>query len=573
MRINIFTKIVFIIILLLIPIIVVYHYSNQVTVQVVREELKASNLNKLSFLLSQAEGQMNRLSTDSLLMSDDPALLELQLNGPGMTTYERQKMVRMLQSHIMLQTIVGDWLSNIKVYLPDQQQIYSTESEISFNKDQLGSKLQSGWQYVPFGDSHRFIWYSVSPAAGYADPDAADSIVEVSFDEYYLRMMLELYKADGKGDPFLFKPGTGTIVTHSANMDHVNTLITQWNQQGMKDIQKEEIVELNGQQYVASYLKSRLLGWYLVDYIPLQEMLGPITKSKNLFYMSTGLLLLLGIIASFLLYRHVLVPIRRLSNNVQRIKRGEYSARIIHRGHHEFTFLFNRFNEMAHQIQELVERVYVERIRSRDATLKHLQSQINPHFLYNCLFFIKSKASLGDEDAVVEMSLNLGEYFRYTTRSGNDTGRLEDEIKLITNYLKIQNMRMRRFEFAIDIPAGMMGLQIPRLLLQPLVENAVIHGVESREGLGYIKVWGVEGETDCQFIVEDNGAGMETDKLEALKQKLLTPLDDEMGCGLWNVNQRLLLKFGEGSGLWFEPSELGGLKVTLQWRKAKEEGN
>ncbi len=121
---------------------------------------------------------------------------------------------------------------------------------------------------------------------------------------------------------------------------------------------------------------------------------------------------------------------------------------------------------MAEQIQELIEKVYKETLRSREATLKQLQSQINPHFLYNCLFYIKNMASLGEKEAVVAMSLNLGEYYRYTTRLENPMTTIREEMKLIQNYLEIQTMRMQRLGYEIAIPEDMMELEIPRLLIQ-----------------------------------------------------------------------------------------------------------
>src|SRR5690606_39681649 len=123
---------------------------------------------------------------------------------------------------------------------------------------------------------------------------------------------------------------------------------------------------------------------------------------------------------------------------------GYFSVRLNYSARNEFSLLFARFNIMAQRIQELIENVYEEKLRRREATLKQLQSQINPHFLYNCLFFIKNMARMKNEEAVVAMSLNLGEYFRYTTRLGNQTATLAEELSVIVNYLEIQNLRMRR---------------------------------------------------------------------------------------------------------------------------------
>ena len=149
---------------------------------------------------------------------------------------------------------------------------------------------------------------------------------------------------------------------------------------------------------------------------------------------------------------------------------------------------------MAAEIEQLIQKVYVEQLRSREANLKQLQSQINPHFLYNCFALIRSLTRLGKHDSVMEMALHLSKYYRYTTRVEKQSASLQEELDLIESYLKIQQLHISHLHYEIDIPDHMRHLDIPRLLLQPLVENAVIHGIERVERDGIITVSG--GQTD-----------------------------------------------------------------------------
>jgi two-component system sensor histidine kinase YesM len=259
-------------------------------------------------------------------------------------------------------------------------------------------------------------------------------------------------------------------------------------------------MEIDKQQYLVSYVKSTQLDWYLVDYVPVQKILSPITMTRKLFYISIGLLLMMSVLASFILYRNVQIPIGKMIQSVQKVKRGDLSARIDYKAKNEFDFLIQRFNEMATQIQVLVEDVYAEKIRSREATLKQLQSQIHPHFLYNSLFFIINSAEMEDKESVVAMSQNLAEFYRYTTRVEKQVVRLQEEVNFVIHYLNIQRLRIHRLVYDIRIPDDMLNESVPRLILQPLVENAILHGIERSTESDHITI---KGEQDVRLEPSD----------------------------------------------------------------------
>ncbi|WP_167859777.1 sensor histidine kinase [Paenibacillus cymbidii] len=569
-----FTKVVVIFLLLLIPVIALYTYSNQVSVAVVRDAVKTINFNQLSFLGKQMDGQVERLSTNAILYANDPMTQELQYETMSGDTSDRINTIRIIQDHINLQAEISSWNADISLYFRTAQQVVSTLRDVfDFDERDLPSAPTGGWQYVKAdaGAEARFNWFAYYPVYAYNRPQEAKIVVRMSFGSGHLQDMLDEYKANGQGDPFLFHPAYGVLTNRTPQADHVGELAAYLQGASLGVSDPALTIRLNGRQYMISYIRSNNLGWYLVDYIPMQDVLAPITKSRNLFYGSTVLLLTICVVASFMLYRNVQVPVRRLVQGVQKIKRGDYSARVKDVGAGDFSFLFSRFNEMTQQIQELVETVHVEQLRSREALLKQLQSQINPHFLYNCLYFIKNVAKLGDREAVVAMALNLGDYFRYTTRLVNQTALLREEIDVIVNYLTIQNLRMERLEFTIAIPEEMNGLAIPRLFLQPIVENAIVHGIEPLEGLGVIAITGMRDEDGLRVAVEDNGVGMSDEALARLQARIASGEEEEGGStGLWNVDKRLSLMYGPGSGVYVSRSALGGLKVEAVFRLAGE---
>ncbi|TBL70389.1 sensor histidine kinase [Paenibacillus thalictri] len=586
---TIFTRIIVLIVLLLTPVLILYSYSNKVSVDVVKNELQSSSLNQLSFFLRQFDSTVEQLSMFPVILGADPYIRDFVDHGQG-TGYDALKEQPRIAERIGLQSVSSAWMNELTLYLPKENRVVSTNIFKSYRKDDVALYAPiPGWSYVPQQLSPevevssansaktagqpvhmQFIRQIVEPV-GATDPRNITAMIQVGFPSENISTMLDQVKAGGKGDPFFYKPGVEPITNNSSATDMLAELLPILSKQQLGAI-GNRVAELKGRQFYVNYVKSSQLDWYLVDYVPVQNILAPITKTSILFYTTLALLLAMSMLAAYLLYRHVQYPIRRLMHGVTMLGQGVFSARVKNKANNEFDYLFDKFNEMAAQIQELVERVYAEKLRLREATLKQLQAQINPHFLYNSLFYVINTAMLGDTEAVVAMAQNLAEYYRYTTRIEDQAAPLKDELKLVDNYLTIQNLRMHRLEYEIDVPETMLGMRIPRLLLQPIVENAIVHGIEKKPGEGLIRIYGVENGERIELVVEDNGAGMTEEALRELERRLEAPLNGEIGFGVWNVHQRLQYMFGEGAGLIIAHSAAGGMKVTLRWTRSKEGG-
>jgi len=567
-RFTVYRKLLLLILLLLVPILAVYTMSNQKTVGVVKEEIYKSNKNQLLFFASQLDRKIEDTASYSIMLLQDRSLSDYRnLNYYTNYTGGYTNVIRVKNAvidRLALQQAMSGWISRLTVFAPQFQDVLSTDYTIAYDEDYLVRNAGKGWRY----DRQRqdFFWYAADPQDGLVNPLQAKLIIETRVPKKRIEEMLGTYEADDERHPFLYRPGEEEIRYDDGDDPAFRALVRQLDRERVEPA-FNRLTRIEGEEYVVNLIRMDSIGWYLVDYVPLEKILTPITKSRNSFYLVIAMLLLLGLAAAVMLYRTVQVPVRELLKNMQRLRIGDFSARIRGRDSGEFGILYERFNAMARQIQELVEKVYTEQLRSREATLKQLQAQINPHFLYNSLYYIKNMARLGEVEAVEAMALNLGDYYRYTTRNENQTPQLKDEVALLRSYLEIQNLRMKRIGYEIDIPDGMLGIQIPRLLLQPLVENAIVHGIEPKEGDGLIVIRGRETADHYEIRVEDNGVGLPGQELEELRRKIGQQLDEEMGCGLWNVNQRLMYRFGEEAALSVEPSALGGLSVGFRWRK------
>ncbi|UJF32923.1 sensor histidine kinase [Paenibacillus hexagrammi] len=567
-KINIFSKILVLLILLLIPIVALYGFTNRITNNVIQEQIQSSNLNQLSFFLHQLDSNVERLAMSPVILGSDPYIREF-IDRREDPSYDMLREQSRIMEKLSLQSVSNGWVNELTIVIPDAKTVLS--SSIFVNGTDTWpwkSPVHRTWNYASPGDekSSGSFYREISEPVRAEYLDQARVLYQVRFSAQNLIQLLDVYKQDKRSDPFLFD-GQSTAILNSSSAAAVSDEIgTMLSGRSLPPSGQEQL-DIQGQQYLISYVKSDQLGWYLIDYVPLQKILSPITKTRQLFYGATALLLVMSILASFLLYRNVQIPLIKMIQSVQKVKRGDLSARITYRAKNEFDFLIQRFNEMAQRIQVLVEDVYAEKIRSREATLKQLQSQIHPHFLYNSLFFIINSAEMEDKESVVAMAQSLAAYYRYTTRVENQMVLLREEVEWVGHYLNIQTLRITRLTYEISVPEEMMEERIPRLILQPLVENAIVHGIERSPRANRITITGEQDADWNRLIVEDNGDGASKEDLERLHKQLRSSMTDEVGCGTWNVHSRMYYQFGEGSGLTFQLGESGGMRSILTWSR------
>ncbi|THF78727.1 sensor histidine kinase [Cohnella fermenti] len=570
-RINLFRKIAIILIAMLIPIAALYYLSNRTSTEVLRDELDRSNTSKLDFFQSQVNANIDSISYWPNLLIHDPDISELRDSPAPIGPYldlEAITLVKRIQQKLSTQQSSINWKSSLYIYSPKLERVVTDNDAVRYDDAELKRRMKMGWQVKPSGSGiegeYEFSLLTTSPFSAFNNPDKANLIIEVRFDSKNIVGMLDNFKSDSRRDPFFYKEGVGLIYNSSADRTLAKELVAMLERKSLMHASNQTL-SLEGKKYLVNTMWSDTTQWYLIDYIPYSDVVGPIVKSNVLFYCAVASLLVMGCVLAYLLYAQVQIPMKKLVQSFQRLKQEDYSVRLVPKGNGEFSYVFMRFNSMVEQIQELFDKVYMEKIHVREAKLKQLQSQINPHFFYNCFSFISSMAKLENYKAIVAMSQNLSSYYRYTTRQERDFVKLSEELDFVTSYLEIQRLRMSRLTFEVELPSWLRHLEIPPLLVQPLVENAVKHGVEEKAGEAAIRLTVAEEGGFVRIRVTDNGKGMTEPALRSLREKLQRPMDESMGCGLWNVNQRLLLRYGEEAGMTIASSEPGGLEVALFW--------
>lgn len=245
---------------------------------------------------------------------------------------------------------------------------------------------------------------------------------------------------------------------------------------------------------------------------------------------------------------------------------------IEHEEKDEFGYLYNRFNQMLNKLQALIDQDFKQKLMMQRAELKQLQSQINPHFLYNSFFILNSLARTGDTERIEEFTNMLGEYFRFITRNGEDNVLLAEETRHSRMYTEIQKLRFSRrirVEFD-DLPKEMENIRVPRLIIQPIIENAYEHSLEKMTEDGLLRVAFELDQTEARIIVENNGNRLSDTEIEALQNRLDSTTESYEMTGMMNIHRRIILTYGRNSGLLLSRGELNSLKVVIRI-KLKEE--
>lgn len=295
------------------------------------------------------------------------------------------------------------------------------------------------------------------------------------------------------------------------------------------------------------------------------EMEVQMMKTIEFSVIMLGIVVVGALFSSVMISNSISKPIKQLSHITNQVARGDLSVRSNIQNGVEVKSLSDSLNIMIEKLSNLIETVKIEQTNLREAELKLLQEQINPHFLYNTLDTITWLAEAGKSAEVVEMVGSLSNYFRTSLSKGKDMVSLKDEELHVRSYLQIQRLRYEDIlAYEIKIPERLGMYRIPKITLQPLVENALYHGIKNKRGLGKIEITGRMEKETIILVVRDNGIGMTKERLQQVVEVLCSKKEYSKDFyGLYNVNERLRLYFGQEFGLHIHSTYKEGTEVTI----------
>ena len=329
--------------------------------------------------------------------------------------------------------------------------------------------------------------------------------------------------------------------------------------------------KMEGQRWLIEQQQIGYTGWNLVVVNSISSLA---TENYSLHFVAWLTLLLVGIILTFidtLVFRNFTEPIYRLLYTMEKFGTGSYKVRAKEKGVGELKNLIKHFNVMADKLEEQMEEIRRNEQEKQRMEKKLLQSQINPHFLYNTLDSIIWMIRSEEYDGAGEMVSLLAKFFRISLSQGKDMIPLKKELEHATSYLAIQNIRFKdKFEFQVNADPNLLNYLCPKLSIQPLLENAIYHGMEGMYEDGEIEIRIYEKEGAIKIEVADNGSGMTAEKLDYIMHNKVISSKRGSGIGVRNVNERIQLIYGKNYGITIASELDEGTVATITIPKMEE---
>lgn len=320
--------------------------------------------------------------------------------------------------------------------------------------------------------------------------------------------------------------------------------------------------------YTKNY--SSLTGWTAVGVINTGELLRERTRIINFYFTLSGLCLLFAALAAFIISSTITRPLKELESTMHRVEEGNLSIQANTRINNEIGHLGKTFNTMVAKIKALMETAVANEEAKRKSEINALQAQINPHFLYNTLDSIIWMSASGKNEEVTDMTEALAKLFRTSISQGENYVPLRNEMENIKSYLTIQKMRYgEKLSYLLEVDDRYLNCMVPKLILQPIVENALYHGIKLSPEAGTIRIGALEKGGELILTVSDNGVGMTPDQLAHLFD---AKENGDRGIGILNVQNRIRLCYGQRYGLQYYSEPGTGTRVEIHLPLAGQEG-
>ncbi|WP_438445105.1 sensor histidine kinase [Gorillibacterium sp. sgz5001074] len=333
---------------------------------------------------------------------------------------------------------------------------------------------------------------------------------------------------------------------------------------GNKELSKK--IEINGVRYLLRMDTSAQTGWKIVSMLPLEELYKNITRLTMTTTVITLSLVGVSFIFAFVFSRSIVRPVQNLVKLMRIGETGVFEKQFVIEREDEIGQLARSFNKMSARIRTLINDIYVEKVVQKELELQMLKNQINPHFLYNTLESIRMVAEARKAEDIAEMAYSLGKILRYGISLNRDVVKVREEVEHLEQYVMLQKVRFDElFEIQLEIDEAILDHYMLKLILQPIVENAIYHGLSMRRSEGLIQVRGYSDDNrSLLFEVSDNGCGMDPEKVDGMNAAFRDVNSKMAGIGLYNVNKRIQLYYGSPYGLTIVSTPGAGTTVLVR---------
>ncbi|MFB5678880.1 sensor histidine kinase [Paenibacillus terreus] len=527
---------------------------------IVRQEIVNSLSSRVELFTDMLDGDFDRIIKLLQEYVNDDDLMKLSTSSEIMPDIERTQAVLRLKHQMDLLKRSSDLAINATAFIPMMNRSVdsNTNAIIDFDAEMFRALSQTTNMYgdpFVFWDNRVFI----SMPYGYLD-DGPLFLLAVEISGEKISSKLKQFAQEGS----IAVLASSRMEWTSSSPDETNMSKKMLARLESADAKAPQSITIGNTDYLFAGQKSDILNAKLVMFVPIERIEQPLDRYRVWAFVWFGVSVLIIIAFSFGMYRLIHRPLKLLVHSFRKIEHGRFDISIEYPFTDEFGYLYKQLNAMVRELERLIYKVYEQQYRARLAELRHLQSQINPHFLYNTFFILYRMAKQEGNENIVRLTKHLGEYFQFITRDGSEEATLADEVAHAKSYTEIQTIRFSnrisvRFS---EVPKEVELLAVPRLILQPIIENAFVHSLEKKAKGGLLEVdFGIT-KTELLIRIEDNG-GIDEEKVAQLQTLLNTQQDVTVTTGMINVHRRLQIKYGGPAGLRISPGDLGGLRIIV----------
>lgn len=388
------------------------------------------------------------------------------------------------------------------------------------------------------------------------------------------KSIFDIYKDSsfGKDSTIFIIDENGYVVSHP-DKKKISTRIETSQIEKINQNSGSFTTEIDGKNYMIVYNAIASSKWTLIATIPMDYI-----QSNNQWLLNTNLIIIMisfifVILISVWVSSKIASPLERVGKAMKQLEKGDFEVRLDYDSNNEMGKIYKRYNAMAAEIKNLMEVIRKEEKKKKEAYIKVLQAQIKPHFLYNTLFTIKCLASIKKQSQIEELLDSLIKLLMASISKGGEFVSVYEEIDYIKNFALIQKYRFEdKFKVIFDINSEIQDCIVPKLILQPIIENSIVHGMDGEISFIEVKIEGrVEGD-DIVFRIRDNGKGIDADKINIMLQTSESNNKNGFnGMGIKNVNERIKLYFGEQYGLYYLSNIENGTEVIMRLPVIKDE--
>ena len=393
------------------------------------------------------------------------------------------------------------------------------------------------------------------------------SVIRLDFSKQLIKSTLQKSLIIDKSAAYILDESNNVVV--SASLDNGPDSLDFTNAALDDSLDKWGVMDIGGSKYQVLTSNLITMPWKMVTLVAVDDLNSLRYRGQLLFYIA--ILMLCGVLiffSSMLFTRKITKQIALVADNMKNLCSGNFNLLPIPKNHDELSELIESYNYMTYELQMLIHSSYESGILLKNAEFKALQAQINPHFLYNTLDMINYHSYINQHETVEKIIFELTKFYKLSLNHGNDTYQIWREIDLVKSYFSIQNIRYDgKMELETEIDPACLEFTIPKIIFQPVIENAIIHGILNKsDKTGKISVTGTISRKMLHFEIKDNGIGMSQKQVETLNAEGARPLEEDDSSshyGITNINERIKAFFGPQYRLHIESEQGKGTTVIL----------